>query len=387
MILLDRYILRSFLVPFLLCFFGFLSIWLVFDLQGNISDFLDAHVSFKWIVYYYLTQVPQFMMICLPVGLLLALLFCLSKMSRSNEIIAMLTAGQSLVRVLRPLIGAGLLLTGVCLALNYSLAPHSDSIKKELKNGISKKKDRRKFLEGQVFVNRADRRAWYVTKMPAKVDNGDSILQEVDITQFNEAGNITAKWYAENARYRPETKTWFFEHAKTVQFSPDGTLQPNKSSTGMPLLEINGWSETPWRIASTNLDPQGLSVPELREYFQNNADFPPAQLAPYRTHFQYRWALPFQCLVVVLFTGPLAIVFSRRGVLSGIAGAIFLFAGMTFFTFLMLAIGKGSRVSAITAAWSPIVIFSCIGLFLLYFKGTNREFPKLATLFSSKPKR
>ena len=385
MILLDRYILRSFLVPFLLCFFGFLAIWLVFDLQGNISEFLDAQVQFRWIVYYYLTQVPQFMMICLPVGLLLALLFCLSKMSRSNEIIAMLTAGQSLVRVLLPLIGAGLLLTGVCIALNYSLAPHSDSIKKELKNGISKKKDRRKFLEGQVFRNRAERRTWYVTKMPAKAENGDSLLQGVDITQQNEAGNITAKWYAVTASYKPETKTWLFSHGKSVQFAPDGTVLSSKAFPG--TLQIDGWSETPWRIASTNLDPQGLSVPELSEYFQNNADFPPAQLAPYRTHFQYRWALPFQCLVVVLITGPLAIVFSRRGVLSGIAGAIFLFAGMTFFTFLMLAIGKGNRVSSLVAAWLPIVIFGCIGLFLLYFKGTNREFPKLSTLFSPKPKR
>jgi len=384
MILLDRYILRSFLAPFLLCFFGFLGIWLVFDLQSNTSDFLEAHVSLKWVVYYYLTQVPQFMMICLPVGLLLALLFCLSKMSRSNEIIAMLTAGQSLFRLLLPLFGAGLLLTGVCLALNYTLAPHSDSIKRELKNGISKKRDKRTILTGQVFRNRADRRTWYVTRMPTKVDNADSLLEGVDITQQNEAGAITAKWYALTASYKPETRTWLFFHGKAVQFAPDGTVQSDKSFPG--TLQINGWSETPWRIASSNLDPQGLSVPELCEYFENNADFPPAQLAPYRTHFQYRWALPFQCLVVVLITGPLAIVFSRRGVLSGIAGAIFLFAGMTFFTFLMLAIGKGNRIPAVAAAWTPILLFGCIGLFLLYFKGTNREFPKIAELFSSKPK-
>ena len=384
MILLDRYILRSFLVPFLLCFFGFLAIWLVFDLQSNTSEFLEAHVSWRWVAGYYLFQVPQFMMICLPVGLLLALLFCLSKMSRSNEIIAMLTAGQSLVRVLLPLIGAGLFLTGVCVALNYSLAPHSDAIKKELKNGISKKRDKNKYLTGQLFRNRADRRTWYVTKMPAKADNEASLLEGIDITQQNEAGNVIAKWYAVTASYKPETKTWLFFHGKAVQFAPDGTVQSDKAFPG--TLQIDGWSETPWRIASTNLDPQGLSVPELREYARNNSDFPTTQLAPYLTHFQYRWALPFQCLVVVLITGPLAIVFSRRGVLSGIAGAIFLFAGMTFFTFLMLAIGKGNRITPVTAAWTPIFLFGCIGLVLLYFKGTNREFPKLADLFSSKSK-
>src|SRR4051794_13939540 len=30
--ILDRYVIRNFLEPFFLCFFGFLAIWLVFDL-------------------------------------------------------------------------------------------------------------------------------------------------------------------------------------------------------------------------------------------------------------------------------------------------------------------------------------------------------------------
>jgi LPS export ABC transporter permease LptG len=383
MILLDRYILRSFLVPFLLCFFGFLSIWLVFDLQSNSSDFMEAHVSLKWVVYYYLTQVPQFMMICIPVGLLLALLFCLSKMSRSNEIISMLTAGQSLSRVLLPLMVVGLLMTGVCAALNYALAPHSDSIKRELRNGISKKPSKAATLTGQLFRNRPDRRTWYVTSMPAKADDPDPLLQGVSILEQNEAGTIIAKWYAFTARYRPDEKKWQFFNGKTFQFGADGTLLSAKT---FQTLEVANWSETPWRIASSNLDPQGLSVPELREYLQYNADFPAPMLAPYRTHLFYRWALPFQCLAVVLFTGPLAIVFSRRGVLSGIAGAIFLFAGMMFLTFLMLAFGKGNRVPPGVATWSPVLLFGVIGLYLLYLKGTNRELPKLSDLFASKPK-
>jgi LPS export ABC transporter permease LptG len=383
MILLDRYILRNFLTPFLLCFFGFLGIWLVFDLQSNTGDFLEAHVSLKWVTYFYLTQVPQFMMICIPVGLLLALLFCLSKMSRSNEIIAMLTAGQSLVRLLMPLIIAGIVLTGVCAGLNYSMAPHSDSLKKELKNGISKKSDKKAVLDGQLFCNRTDRRFWFVRKMPAN-PHDRSILQNVTILEQNKAGAITSEWLAATASYKPETKAWLFSQGNAVQFAPDGTIRSSKPFT---VLQIDNWSETPWRIASSNLDPQGLSVPQLRDYLRFNSDFSAAQLAQYRTHLQYRWALPFQCLVVVLFTGPLAIVFSRRGVLTGIAGAIFLFAGMTFFSFLMLAFGKGARVSDVTAAWSPIVIFGCIGLYLLYMKGSNREFPKLAELFPSKPKR
>lgn len=385
MILLDRYLLRNFLTPFALCFFGFLSIWLIFDLQSNISDFLDANVSVRWIAYYYLTQAPQFMLICIPVGLLLALLFCLSKMSRANEIIAMLTAGQSLPRLLLPLIACGVVLSGVCVALNFSLAPHSDSIKKELRSGISRRNDSTSLITGQVFRNRADRRTWYVTTMPVKAGaKDDPLLQGVYVIEQNETGQIDSKWYAYTARYKPKTQTWLLFNGKVVQFAKDGSVQSEKA---FQTLQINNWSETPWRIVSANLDPQSLSVPELREYLRHNADFPTPQLAPFRTHLQYRWSVPMQCLIVILFTGPLAIVYSRRGVLSGIATAIFLFAGMTFFGFLMLAFGKGNRIPPFAAAWTPIILFGLLGLYLIYLKGTNREPPKLTALFRRKAKR
>ena len=45
----------------------------------------------------------------LPIGLLLALLFSLSRMSRTNEIISMLTAGRSVFRLLLPLLFVGVL--------------------------------------------------------------------------------------------------------------------------------------------------------------------------------------------------------------------------------------------------------------------------------------
>src|SRR5687767_9961595 len=128
--LLDRYVLRNFLEPFVICFLGFLAIWLIFDLSDNGPDFIEAKASLKAVGGYYLTQLPQTILISLPVGLLLALLFSLSKMSRSNEIIAMLTAGRSVTRVLFPLLAVGVIASLACVALNYRLAPHAEAIKK-----------------------------------------------------------------------------------------------------------------------------------------------------------------------------------------------------------------------------------------------------------------
>ena len=63
--LLDRYILRNFLQPFVYCIFGFLSIWLIFDLSDNSSTIFDGSASSLLVVKFYWTQIPQVMVILL----------------------------------------------------------------------------------------------------------------------------------------------------------------------------------------------------------------------------------------------------------------------------------------------------------------------------------
>ena len=159
--LLDRYVVRNFLQAYIYCIAGFLSIWLIFDVSDNISTFIDEKLPVSRVAQYYLTQLPQILVILLPVSLLLALLFCLGRMSRANEIVSMLTAGISVPRVLLPLILLGLLTVAGSMALNYALAPHADLARKTFL--ASEQKARRESqIEGQIFRNRSDARTWFI---------------------------------------------------------------------------------------------------------------------------------------------------------------------------------------------------------------------------------
>src|SRR5438445_6069194 len=128
--LFDRYITRNFLQAYLYCIIGFISIWLIFDISDSISTFLDQHVGFGRVLEFYATQIPQILVILLPVSLLLALLFVLGRMSRANEIVSMLTAGTGLIRILTPLFLIAVLTTAACFALHYSAAPHAETASK-----------------------------------------------------------------------------------------------------------------------------------------------------------------------------------------------------------------------------------------------------------------
>jgi lipopolysaccharide export system permease protein len=375
--LLDRYVLRNFLEPFLICFAGFIGIWLIFDLSDNITDFVDAKVSFKEVAGYYLTQLPYFILLALPVGLLLALLYSLSQMSRRNEIIAMLTAGRSIVRLLLPLIFVGLIATAGCLALNYKLAPHAEAMKKVALEQITKKdkkkkKDEIQQIEQHLFRDRMNNRTWYVQKLRL----ANTTLNGVHVTQQDEEGNITRKWYASKAVYDQMRGNWTLFRGMIVEFNREGDIIKKEVFPGGGRV-IPEFTETPWRIASSQLEAQNLSIPELHEYLRFNADFPAAQLASYRTNLADRWAFPWSCFVVVFIAAPLGIVFSRRGVLAGVAASLFIFFVMILVRYLFLALGKGGRLDPLVAAWLPNAAFLAVGLLMLYVRSANRELPRL----------
>ena len=364
--LLDRYVIRNFLQVYFYCIAGFISIWLIFDVSDNISSFIDNHIGLALVGRYYGTQIPQVFIILLPVSLLLSLLFALGRMSRANEIVSMLTAGVSLPRLLLPLIGMGLLTVAASMALNYSLAPHAELARKTFISEAQSRPGRT--IQGQIFRNRTDQRTWFVQNFLQR----SNTFNNVQVLQQDANDNIVTNYVAARAVYRPETKTWELENARVVHYDQSGNIVDEQF---FPSLKIEHWSETPFRLGSANERAEFLSLPELHEYLHFNADFPATLLAPFRTHLQYRLALPWTCFVVVCIAAPLGIGYSRRGVLSSVAAAVFLVFSMNFLVHLFLALGEGYRVPAWIAAWTPNILFMAIGLYLLYLRAANREPP------------
>ena len=366
--LLDRYIIRNFLQPYVYCILGFLSIWLIFDISDNSSTIFAERAPFLLVVKFYWTQIPQVMVILLPVSLLLALLFALGRMSRANEIVSMLTAGVSVPRLVLPLLFIGLLTTGATFALNYSLAAHAEVARKDFLDQVIRGGPRDVVISGQVFRNRTDDRTWYISRFRPSTNE----FSGVQIVQQDVEGSIVRNYIATNAFYEPATKSWRLEMVKVVNYDAQGNITDDKL---VRSLTIPDWSETPYRLSSANVRPEFLGISELREYLHFNADFPETLLAPFRTQLQYRWALPWTCFIVAIMATPLGIGFSRRGILSSVAAAIGLVFTMNFLTHLFLALGEGDRVSPFIAAWTPNLIFLVVGLYLLHLRATNRETP------------
>lgn len=368
--ILDRYILKKFLLPFGYSFIGFIAIWFIFDLSDNLQDFLGGKAPPSVLLEYYLSQIPQIILISLPISTLLALLYSLTAMSRTNEIISMLGAGVSVRRLLMPLFGVGLVLVGISAIFNYESAPHAEMIKKQMLKDIKRGQKKEPGLSAHLYRNRENHRIWFMRRILPNQNN----LSDVQVLQQDDKANIIEEWAARKAQWDPITSNWLFQRVKHITMDTEGNIL---LSEFLEEIVIPGWTETPWRIASSVMNPNYLSVPELQEYLHFNRDFTQTRLAPYRTQLEYRWALPWVCLLVIFIAAPLGIVYSRRGILGGVATAIGLFFAVVFFSNLFIALGKGNRISPVVAAWGPLVFFLGVGCLLLWYRSTNRDLPKI----------
>lgn len=367
--LLDRYVLKNFLQVYFYCIAAFIAVWLIFDISDNISTFLDDRISVWLVMQYYLTQVPLILVILLPVSLLLALLFCLSRMSRTNEIVSMLTAGISVPRMLAPLIIMGLLTASFSAMLNFSFAPHAERSRKNYFE-TARDDEPRDRVAGQIFRNRAENRTWFIQRFRPERNE----FLNVQVLQQDADDNIVTNYLAAGASYKSAEHAWELRFVKIVSYDQTGNITAEETQEAITMPQ---WSETPFRLASANMRADYLSIPELRDYLRYNWDFPQSLLAPFATHFQYRIALPWECLVVVFLAAPLAISFSRGGILTSVAAAIGLVFSLNFLTHFFLALGEGDRVPPWIAAWMPNILFSLIGAVLLYVRSTNRDWRSL----------
>jgi LPS export ABC transporter permease LptG len=363
---MDRYIARQFAGIFGLCLGALLTIWLLMDMTDKIGDFRESHHVISTIFTFYLTRSPSVLLLLLPYSLLLALLYSLGKLSGNREIIAMVQAGRSVIRITRPLVIAGALFTLLSLGLNYHWGPVAEGRQDEILAEASGK--RATEASNVLFRNPTGRRLWMIGAFPQNYEKGEALL-DVEVTTTREDNTLESRLSAKSASWNRADHRWTFENPVV------GNYQPNQAAvfeTQAGPLVIDSWSETPWQLIKPGLSAEFLGVPGLNSWVEENSrngHF--ADPAPYLTQWHYRWALPFTCLVTVLLATPLGIHFSRRGPRGGVFLAVILSALMLLFSSVSVALGETGILRPPLAAWLPNLAFCLVGLYLFHQRIAN----------------
>lgn len=358
--LLDKYLLRTLLVPFIYCLLAFVLLYIVFDLFSTLNDFVEARVSLSKVVRFYIQRTPSAFFVIFPVSLLLATLYAMHQLTRSNEIIAIRASGISLYRVIVPFVMVGFLVSILVAVLNETVGP--DAIYwTHMFLRLEKTKDVRVYVATDLgYVNAAQSRDWLI----GEFDSRTFEMRNIRLTQYYPDGS-SEKINAERGQWL-DGRWWFFDVIRQ-RYDPEGApigvvrFQAREEMVDLTELPQDFLNE----IKDPLENPDYVSAAEIRRFMETHKLAHSARTR-LRVNYHSRLAIPWASLVVSVFGVPLGAHSGRRGRFMGIFAALLMF--FVYFSSVQLcsALGKKGLLEAWIAAWLPNGLFLIAGLVFLH---------------------
>lgn len=180
---LDILIIKAFIGPFVATFFITLFVlvlqfmWLYID--DVVGKGLDTFTVLRLLLYVAATVVP----LALPLAVLLSSIMTLGNLGETYELVAIKSAGISLLRFLRPLFAVSCVITLIAFYFNNNILPIANLKMNTLKYDIIVSKPAFDIKEGVFF----DRIEGFVIKI-GKKENDDSTIRNVVIYEQNNGG-------------------------------------------------------------------------------------------------------------------------------------------------------------------------------------------------------
>jgi len=355
--ILDLYVLESWLFYLAIMLVAFTGIYMIFDFFQLLGDIVRNHIPLEQILAYYWYLTPQVVYLMLPLCILVATLVSFSLLTKSNEIIAIKSAGISLYRISIPVLIAAGLLSGSMFILGNNYLPSTNQRQDALRNEVKGKPAQTMYKPGRQWIFGQENKIYnYRFFDPDQNVFANLSVFEIDPQNFN----LRRRVYAARAFWEPHLQEWVLEDGWVRDFS-NTRVQDYKPFAVGTFQELD---EQPAYFKKEVKPSEQMSVLELRRYIQElkQSGFDVVRLS---VAFYRKFSYPLIAFVVTLIAIPFSFATGRRGTLAGIAMSIGIAVIYWSVSSLFQAMGNLSQLPPAVAAWSPDVLFGLGGIYLL----------------------
>jgi len=356
--IVDRYMVKGFLGPFIWCLFIFIIMAVIIDIFSFIDDIVKYKIPVSSIMAFYFYYTPTIFLQVAPMAVLLSTIYVLSNLNKHNEITAMKSSGISLWRILSPLLIMGFLISMATFIVNDKVIPPSskkageirrDELEKQKKAGVPK------VLENIALYGAGNRIVFAKSYDTEKKRLGDIIIHEHDAST-----NLTSKITAQSGVWTDEG--WKFSKVIIYKIDNSGRILEEPVFYNDTILPLK---EKPADFANRDWRSDYMSYRELKRYIRNFRGVSTKLIKGLLVDLHYKIAFPLISFIIILVGTPFAIITTRGGVLIGIGMSIAI--GLLYYASIAisLAFGKAGVLPPIAAAWLGNVVFAILGIHLI----------------------
>ncbi len=356
---LDRYVMVEFLKYLTLAMCLFIGLFIIVDLFEKLSKFVDNTASITDIAAFYAYSIPYTVVLTMPMAMLLASLMLIGQLGRTGELVAMLSAGVSFLRILSPV----LVLSGLLSVGNFALAEWvmPDALEKKdvtLNEKIrGKSGDAGSRKRNFTYMGRGDRLYWISTVDPAR-----KILRDVVVQTFDEERRVTERIDAREATF--VDPAWVFRSGYLRSGMPDAEhVVPFKR------LWVTTIPERPEDFMSKEPDPMNMGRAALGRYIDRLKEAR-ARTRKLEVNYHLKLAYPLINFIIVLLGASLSVRIRRTGWALGLGLSMFI--GFAYYAFIRFgqAMGFSGAIPPLLAAWLGNIVF--LGVAVTFQVRANR---------------
>ncbi len=358
--LLDKYILKQVVEVFIMGVCVFTSIIFASDTFITLIKQISLFgIPFKVALMMIILNLPQVIVMTIPMGVLLATVMTLNGLSLKSEITVMRACGIGLNRIAKPIFVFAILMSIFSFVINESVVPVMTKQSKDLALWALGQKNipdgKQNFVFKEINSDGILKRLFYVGYCENKTLHNITVLDTskdgtIQVLQAQEGKTSPSGWdFRKGAVYTVGQEgnilnTTLFDDSN-VKFGLDMSKELNKNmAKEMNFTQLMKFIAK--NISTLEDKQRNVVVIELYD----------------------KLALPLTTIALVLIGVPLAITPPRVRYNRGFLFSILIIFAYYLIRALSISFGEAGSLAPFLAAWMPNIVLTCIGVILYYKK-------------------
>jgi lipopolysaccharide export system permease protein len=355
--IIDKYILKRYLVTFSVMLLMFIPIGITIDVSEKVNKMIEKRVPLKDILIYYGDFTVYFANLLFPIFLFLSIIWFTSKLANNTEIIAILSSGISFSRFLRPFIYGAVIVSVFALLMGFFLVPKAskgfnDFRYQNLKGDTQTRETSDIFRQikkdGKIEEN------IYVSNYNYLSQTGFNFTYE----RFND-NQLVEKINANRIRYDEKTKKYtLYNYTKRIVGPESDQIQ------SIDKIEV-AYNFEPDDLTPVIYVAETMTIGELNKFINKERARGNANINTYLVVFYKKFSLPISAFILTIIAVAVSSMKRRGGMGINLAIGIVIAFVFIFFDKVFGTLAEKSSIPPFVAVWLPNFVFGILAYYLL----------------------
>jgi len=355
--IIDKYILKRYLITFSVMLMMFIPIGITIDVSEKVNKMIEKKIPLQDILVYYGDFTIYFANLLFPIFLFLSIIWFTSKLANNTEIIAILSSGISFSRFLRPFIYGAVIVSIFSLLMGFFLVPQAS-------------KGFNDFRYQNLKGNSQTRETSDIFRQIKKEGKIEENIYVSNYNYLSQTGfNFTYEKINDNRLLEKVTANRIKYNEKTKKYTLYG-YNKRRVGTDNDQIQILDKIDLSYNFEPDDLTPvvyvaETMTIGQLNSFINKERKKGNANINTYLVVFYKKFSLPISAFILTIIAVAVSSMKRRGGMGINLAIGIVIAFTFIFFDKVFGTLAEKSSIPPFLAVWFPNIVFGILAAYLL----------------------